>query len=389
MASSRKLFLAALGAVATAVPTAATATVAIPAMDGTVPQQRALSDALVLSGGSARGAFQAGVICALAERGKIADGEPLRPYGLVCGSSIGALNAWFVSTGQYATLRSVWATLASAHIVELKRKYSAIMEPKAFVGDRLYEYVHLALAISQHEQALGQSAPILDWMREHMDPATPVVTPMVWAATNMTMQSGEYFYRLPAAMSGRIPTGIAHAIQVTLGATTVIRPASDDILHRALLASAAIPVVFDPVVLPMIDGSDGVYVDGSIVSNAAVSIARTIANNVDVILVDAQSGPVDYPNALAVAVGAYTTMQRGILETAMREIYFQTLEEHAHAATFDDLPAARVRYVRPETPLPADFHAFTDQSAIDAMFALGEQAAQSGFVPYEWRTFHA
>jgi len=388
MASTRKAFLAAVGAAATTVPAAAIATAVVPAADPRAPKLRTVTDALVLSGGGASGAFQAGIICALAERGRIADGEPLRPYGLVCGSSIGALNAWFVSTGQYTALRRAWATLASAHIVELKRKYAAIMEPKAFVGDRLYEYMHLALAASQHEQAMAQSAPILHWMDAHMNPRTPVVTPMVWAVTNMTTQSGEYFYRLPASMSGRIPSGTARALAVTLGPTTVIRPASDTILHRAILASAAIPVVFDPVVLPMIDGTDGVYIDGSIVSNAAVSIARTVASNVDVILVDAKSGRTAYANALAVAFGAYGTMQREVLETAMRDVYFQTLDERSRGQASSDLPASRIRYLRPTRPLPLDIHAFSEQSVIDSMFALGERAANSGFAPYVWETFH-
>jgi predicted acylesterase/phospholipase RssA len=161
--STRKRFLAAISVAATAVPTAAIASVAIPAAHPKAPQRPSFSHALVLSGGGARGAFQAGIICALAQRGHIADGEPLRPYGLVCGSSIGALNAWFVSTGQYTALRRAWATLASAHIVELKRKYAALVEPKAFVGDRLYEYLHFALGASEHEQSLAQSAPIRQW----------------------------------------------------------------------------------------------------------------------------------------------------------------------------------------------------------------------------------
>jgi len=388
MASTRKRFLAAVGAAATAGPSAAFATAAIPAADPTGREQRSASHALVLSGGGARGAFQAGIICALAERGHIADGEPLHPYGLVCGSSIGAINAWFVSTGQYTALRSAWATLASAHIVELKRKYAAIMERKAFAGDKIYDYVHFALAASQHEQAMAQSAPILEWMHAHMDPRTPVVTPMVWAVTNMTTQSGEYFYRLPADMSRQIPSGIAHNLKLALGATTVGRPAGDEILHRAILASAAIPAVFDPVVLPMVDGTDGVYIDGSIVSNAAVSIARSVANNVDVILVDAKSGRTEYPNAIAVVFGAYGTMQRDLLETAMRDIYFQSLEVRARAATYGELPAVRIRYVRPTKPLAPDVYACTEQSVLDAMFARGEQAAASGFSPYVWETFH-
>ncbi len=388
MASTRKRFLTAIGATVAVAPTGALATVAIPAADPMAPQHRSFSHALVLSGGGARGAFQAGIICALAQRRHIADGEPLRPYGLVCGSSIGALNAWFVSTGQYTALRRAWATLASAHVVELKRKYAAIVEPKAFAGDRLYEYMHFALGASEHEQSLAQSAPILKWMDEHMNARIPVVTPMVWAVTNMTTQSGEYFYRLPASMTGRIPSGITRALEVTLGGTTVIRPASDEILHRAILASAAIPVVFDPVVLPMIDGNHGVYVDGSIVSNAAVSIARTVASNVDVILVDAKSGRTVYPNALAVAFGAYETMQREVLETAMRDVYFRTLDERSRAPRSGDLPAGRIRYLRPQAPLAPDIRAFGDQPVIDTMFALGEQAANSGFSPYVWESFH-
>jgi predicted acylesterase/phospholipase RssA len=384
MASSRKHFLATVGAAAAALPTAG---VAPTSADAQAPPQPTFSDALVLSGGGARGAFQAGIICALAERAGIADGEPLRPYGLVCGSSIGTLNAWFVSTGQYTALRHAWANLASANIVELKRKYAALMEPKAFVGARLYEYLHFALGASQHEQAMSQSAPILAWMRTHMDPQTPVVTPMVWAVTNMTTQSGEYFYRLTPEMSGQMPSSLSHALDVTLGPTTVIRPASDEILHRAILASAAMPVVFDPVVLPMVDGTDGVYIDGSIVSNAAVSIARTIASTVDVILVDAKSGRSEYANAIAVVIGAYGTMQRNILETAMRDIYFQTLEERAHAPAYADLPAVHIRYIRPEVPLAPDVNAFNEQSVLDAMFAKGEQAAQAGFTPYAWQTF--
>uniref|UniRef100_E6PDM3 PNPLA domain-containing protein n=1 Tax=mine drainage metagenome TaxID=410659 RepID=E6PDM3_9ZZZZ len=48
--------------------------------------------ALVLSGGGARGAYEAGVIEALRRRAGIGDGEPLPPYRAVFGSSIGAIN---------------------------------------------------------------------------------------------------------------------------------------------------------------------------------------------------------------------------------------------------------------------------------------------------------
>lgn len=386
MPSSRKLFLAAMGAAAASLPEAAGAASALSPPPFTPPTS-VVSDALVLSGGGARGAYQAGIICALAERNDIADGQPLKPYGLVCGSSIGAINAWFVSTGQYAALRHAWATVASAHVAELKRKYAAILKPDAFAGDRLYEYVHLSLALSRHEQSIAQSEPILAWMAAHMDVHAPVVTPMTWAVTNLTTQSGEYFYRLPPSFKGQIPSDLAHALKVTLGASTIVRHADDAVLHRAILASAAIPVVFDPVVLPMVDGTDAVYVDGSIVSNAAVTIARTVASNVDVILVDAKSGRTEYPNALAVVFGAYATMQRDSLETAMRDIYFETLGQPEQGSHSADPSRVSIRYVRPAQPLTTDVDAFAEQHVLDAMFAQGERDGAAGFAPYAWETF--
>jgi len=49
-----------------------------------------LSRALVLSGGGARGAYQAGLIDYLRLSAQIPNGAPLRPYQLVAGTSIGA-----------------------------------------------------------------------------------------------------------------------------------------------------------------------------------------------------------------------------------------------------------------------------------------------------------
>jgi hypothetical protein len=94
-----------------------------------------------------------------------------------------------------------------------------------------------------------------------------------------------------------------------------------------------------------------------------------------------------YPNALAVAFGAYGTMQREVLETAMRDVYFQTLDARSRSSKSGDLPASHIRYLRPKAPLAPDINAFSEQHVIDTMFALGEQAANSGFSPYVWGTF--
>jgi predicted acylesterase/phospholipase RssA len=366
---------------------------------------RVVSHALVLSGGGARGAYQAGLICALAERAGIADGQPLLPYGLMCGTSIGAINAWFAATGQYSALRTAWGSLAHENVFEIKRPYAALPHPHRFLPERLYAALRLISGITTHELGIARSEPILSWMAKNMNPQTPVLSPLAWVATNLTTETAEYFYRLPPSFAGRIPPRIERALRLTLGQDVVIREASDAILHRSLLASAAIPLVFDPVVLPMTDGTDGVYVDGSIASDAVVEIARTIAKNIHVVLVDAPSRRTTYANAVAVAVGGYATMQREILEVAMRDVYQQsqvnrslhgldllTTIEHRSTSSevrsiLRDLPIVELAYVRPQSELPAGLTAFEVQRQLDETFAIGERDAGIGFTPYEWETF--
>jgi hypothetical protein len=60
-----------------------------------------LGGALVLSGGGARGAYEAGAITALVETHGIKDGEKLPGIDVVCGASIGAINGWLVAAAQY------------------------------------------------------------------------------------------------------------------------------------------------------------------------------------------------------------------------------------------------------------------------------------------------
>jgi NTE family protein len=116
----RRGFLASLGA-ATFAPLALEAA---PAEEPTRQSPISVSHALILIGGGARGAYEAGLIAGLAARGGIVDGEILAPYGMVCGTSVGAINAWFVATGQYAELRRAWHTLAAADIIRLKSNTS-------------------------------------------------------------------------------------------------------------------------------------------------------------------------------------------------------------------------------------------------------------------------
>jgi len=88
-------------------------------------RDESLGAALVFSGGGARGAYEAGLVGALAAMAGLADGTRLSQYDLVCGTSIGALNGWFVATGQYVKLRELWYGIAGENIIRPKPQYAA------------------------------------------------------------------------------------------------------------------------------------------------------------------------------------------------------------------------------------------------------------------------
>jgi predicted acylesterase/phospholipase RssA len=398
----RRGFLAALGA--TALAPASIAAVAERG-DAAALIPPPVSHALVMTGGGARGAYQAGLVAGLAARAGIADGQVLAPYGLVCGTSVGAINAWFVATGQYAALRKAWHTLAAADVIQLKSKYTTLERPHAFVAVRIRAALRLAAGVFKNETGVARSEPLMAWLSKHIDPSLPVLVPMVWAVTNLTTQSPEYFYRLPPSLQATQSAELRRVFQLTLGPSAVIREATDSILLETLLASAAIPVVFDPVPLAMADGNKGFYVDGGVASNASVLIARIFAKNIDVVLVDPPSQRESYANVFEIVMGAYQTMQRQILETEMRDVYFESLDKRARNVLapgtqadlqsdsselrvfFRDLPVVNLAYMRPQQQLPADVAAFDRQDELDATFAIGEADGARGFTPYEWNTF--
>ena len=72
----------------------------------------------MLSGGGARGAYQAGVIEGLRRAAEVVDGQPLPGIGVVCGTSIGAR---FVATAQYTKLGELWHGVAAQHAARRDR----------------------------------------------------------------------------------------------------------------------------------------------------------------------------------------------------------------------------------------------------------------------------
>ncbi len=396
----RRRFLLALGACGIAPPLLG----ARPAAAGAPLEP--LEGALVLSGGGARGAYEAGIVGALVARSGVRDGEPLRPYEVVCGTSIGALNGWFVATGQYQKLRELWYGISSQRLIRAKSRYAAVRDEQSGVLDRAVSALSL-IGLTLDQRGLLESEPVRDWIARNLDPTVPLLAPLVWGVTNLAQQRPEYFYVTPQRGGAELPSKVVNSLHLLLGPHTVVREATPDLLHDAIFASAAIPIAFDPVIMPGPDGTPAPYCDGGVATNSPVGIAHAVAKAADVVLLDPPfEVETDYHDAVEIAFGAYGTMQRKIIEVEMRNTYFQSVgkravedlspseaaraaQNNALLATFmHSVTATQLRYIRPERTLPVGVVGFNDEVGIGKAYRQGWQdVAVPGFADYDWRTF--
>lgn len=331
-----------------------------------------LQHALVLSGGGARGAYEGGIVGALAAQAALRDGSPLLPYQVVCGSSIGAITGWFVATGQYTRLRELWYGISDEHLLRPKAAYAALQDAESGVLNRAASATRL-IELARNQIGLLQSEPVYDWISRNIDPEMPLLIPLVWAVTNLAKQQPEYFYVRASGGGSPLPDTVVRALQASLGTrTTVVREATPDLLHSALFASTALPIVFDPVMMPGPDGAITAYCDGGIASNSPVGIAHALSQAADVVLIEPPLEPdTTYQDAVEVAFGIFGTMQREILALEMRNASSQMV----------------LRYIRPQRVLPLRVIGFDDEAGIGKAYRVGWEDLARGFTAYNWKTF--
>ncbi len=361
--------------------------------------------ALVLSGGGARGAYEAGIIEELARSGEIRDGQPLAPFGIVCGTSIGALNGWFVATGQYAKLRALWATIQSEDVIRLQRRFAKLTQSTSGVASRLSQAIRLALGLTKNVRGVADSAAIRNWMRNHVNLSDPVLLPLVWTVTNLSRATPEFFYRLPTNFQITDRTAVLDALTTTLGPNAVVREATDDILIDALFASAAIPVFFNPVQLPSPNGEDtDFYCDGGVVNNTPINFARTFAEDVRVIMLDPHRSVEPIANAVDVGLAVFAAMQRKILDAELHGIYLEGVglsalnalsSKELHSLAMRDangaarfvkftqsLASSTLSIIQPTSTLPVSIQGFNRQDLINTTVARGIADAKLGWQPF-------
>jgi NTE family protein len=359
-----------------------------PRQPPTTPDTR-LGSILVLSGGGARGAYEAGVIEGLVQRAGVRDGEPIPGVDVVVGTSIGAINGWFVSTAQYSALRAAWQNISAANIFRLKRRYTAMATPSAGVATRLFESLSLLVNLNRTMDGIFDAGPIKAWLRSNIDPERLPVVPLVFNASDIRNQRSTYFYSVDEPTSPGSDRLTLRALESISGIAAVGQPAKS-VLHDALYASIALPLLFDPIEL-VIDGVPGLFVDGGSSDNTAIDVARILGPRVNAILVDPPTTRYEPTNAIAAALGSFDLLQRRVLEASLRSAYSTTLVKRtlanapvdaAQRAFLDGLYDVDLGILRPSTELPGDLSDFQNPAKLQDAYDRGIADAAGGWAPY-------
>lgn len=336
--------------------------------------------ALVLSGGGARGAYEAGIVSQLYAQGE--------RFDVICGTSIGAINGALIAQRPDAqTLRSVWSTIAQVGVikeippVQAGQKVLADLATARTDGTlrRVGDLLHALddsrglFPISQFFALTGglDPGPVMAFLKANLNFAQ-LQLPYIFAATNLTHGASQVFYKFPDGWPGTAAFVANEPDAIAVNAESYA---------EAVRASGAIPIAFPPVAVPALpSGQAGSqYVDGGVANNTPIGQAVNAgATHVTVIFMDpAADGPDHYPsgNLVQVAAACYAVMSQTILE-----LDFKLAMRTNKVAAAGDAPEKRViqlREIRPKTALPLTILDFDKQDLVDRAFALGVQDAKS------------
>ena len=341
----------------------------------------------MLTGGAARGAYQAGVILGLCDKLGISDGQPL-PYDMIAGTSIGSLNGYFVATAQYSKLEYLWNTISSADVLKLKPQYAKLPQAQAGVITRISQALGLALGLGQNVLGVLDRGPFLEVMKKNVDPATPTHIPLYWTTTNITYRRGDLFHRpatsaIGAPRQARVDAGLASR------PGRIPRTIPDNLLIPGLMASATIPLAFDPMPLPdpVNPAQTDYFIDGGVTNNAAVGIAQRCSTLVQGIMVDPPTAGkrYEYTDGIGLAMGIFETMEWSIVKYATLLAFAESAVVAGVKVTptnnsFNGLSIPlRLEVIQPSGELPGKTADFNDHDAIVRSIAIGRADAVAGW----------
>jgi predicted acylesterase/phospholipase RssA len=321
--------------------------------------------ALVLSGGGAHGAYEAGVAKALLQR---------EQYDLVCGVSIGAINAALIAAGRTEdALERFWhhefpanALELFPHIPRLRRLMhhfgsfgsGGAWQDAVLVARAATDLPFLRNLSNVHKTSLPAVAESLGKMLDF----ERLRIPLLIGATDVTHATAAVF----RACVGKGPVTLRRA------RLTQYHDLTEENFVMALLASSAMPGLFSPIELTF-GGETAQYADGCLVHTSPLGLAMDNgATEVTVVFVDQELDPETAAASQGITQTAYniaTFWQQRLLDYELR--LAEATNELVRLGGAHDKREISIRYMRPRQPIDIDLLAFDDGPALARIFAQG------------------
>jgi predicted acylesterase/phospholipase RssA len=347
--------------------------------------------ALVLTGGGALGAYEAGVICGLAEAGQ--------KFDLVCGTSIGAINAAFFAQDKWLELESLWRSISGKNIIKLSDSAQHIADFVSALEDflKLPKIVwpfHIPSLLGKY-RAIGPMAELRTMLgvldrsaiATLLQPQLSfdgLTRSLVITGTNATLQTSESFYAFVAQPEG-VP--VNQLQENFLRNATLARPLTAENFLIAVEASGSIPFAFSPMTENLGTPNTYMYVDGGVANNTPIGVAVAAgATDVTAIFLNPrnpQPTPQNISDVLVLGLACYGVMQQKILDD---DIKLALITNKALAGKDDAQRQSlelggklevSLRQVRPASPLGLSVLGFSDQDGINAAFDLGKEDSRN------------
>jgi predicted acylesterase/phospholipase RssA len=416
---SRSRFLAALGMLGALGVSGAPAAAALPPWFPLPPplKPKAPKRALVLSGAGARGAYEAGALKWLFK--DIDANGP--PYDLICGTSAGAINTAFAaraSSESIAQVGQLWLAMPQADVLQLvPPAQHAVNAGEAFRESSEHGFPRKLSYLSKANRELKAMGPKDDLakvlgvvssdgidalVRKYPLTLAAMKTSLVVTATNMTRFSSDAFYHFNGPDSDRQQAHFLHrgALESASGGPALrfsgeYFALTEENLVKAVLASAAVPGVFQPVDVPISEtGSTETFVDGGVANNTPVSTAVSAgATDVTVLIASAAGEGMEKPPSTMPGLlqGSFSVIQRELLENDIKMALARNVLSRYRDYAGLSAPAIAylrgiqaqewqpitLRVIRPPAPLKLTAMGFNDGPDLQAAFDEGYADAQN------------
>lgn len=419
---TRSRFLAALGMLGAIGAAGAPAAAALPPWFPLPPPLRpkAPRRALVLSGAGARGAYEAGALKWLFK--DIDANGP--PFDLICGTSAGAINTAFAAQANSASIAQVgqlWLDMPQANVLQLvPPAQHAVNAGKAFQESSEHGYPRKLSYLSKANRELKAMGPKDDLVKvmgvvsgdgidglvkKYPFTLAAMKTSLVVTATNMTRFSSDAFYHFNGPGGDRQLAHFLHrgSLESATGGPALsfngnnFALTEDNLVH-AVLASFAVPGVFQPVLVPISEtGTTDIFVDGGVANNTPISTAVSAgATDVTVLIASAAGeGMEKQPTTLpGLFQGSFSVIQRELLENDIKLSLVRNVLSRYRDYTglapstvaflrgiqAQEWEPITLRIIRPPSPLKLTSMGFNDGPDLQAAFDEGYADAQRAVV---------